>query len=75
MPKVQPIEIQRYTTSDNKVPFDQWFDSLRDINAQAKIISRLNRIAESNLGDYRWGKAYANSKSIMGLATESILDK
>ena len=53
MPEAQPREIQRYTTPDNKVPFDQWFDSLRDINAQAKIISRLNRIADGNLGDYR----------------------
>ena len=51
--EVQPREIQRYTTLDGKVPYDEWFQSLRDINAQAKIISRLNRIANGNLGDYR----------------------
>ncbi len=53
MPEVQPKEIQRYTTSDNRVPFDEWFDSLKDVNTQAKIISRLNRITDGNLGDYR----------------------
>jgi putative addiction module killer protein len=51
--EVQPREIQSYTTLDGKVPYDEWFNSLRDINAQAKIISRLNRIANGNLGDYR----------------------
>ncbi|MEG3843762.1 type II toxin-antitoxin system RelE/ParE family toxin [Microcoleus sp. herbarium14] len=53
MPEVQPKEIQRYTTPDNRVPFEEWFGSLRDVNAQAKIISRLNRIVDGNLGDYR----------------------
>ncbi len=53
MPEVEPKEIQRYIASDGKSPYDQWFYSLRDINAQAKIISRLNRIADGNLGDYR----------------------
>ena len=76
MPEAQPIEIQRYTAPDNRVPFEEWFDALKDVNAQAKIISRLNRITDGNLGDYlSVGKACANSKSIMGLATEFILDK
>lgn len=51
--EVQPREIERYTTSEGRVPYDEWFNSLRDINAQAKIISRLNRMADGNLGDSR----------------------
>ncbi|MDF0552342.1 type II toxin-antitoxin system RelE/ParE family toxin [Kamptonema sp. UHCC 0994] len=51
--EVQPREIQRYIASDGRMPYDEWFNSLRDINAQAKIISRLNRMADGNLGDYR----------------------
>lgn len=51
--EAQPREIQRYITPDGKVPFSEWFDSLRDTNAQAKIISRLNRMTAGNLGDYR----------------------
>ncbi len=51
--EAQPRQIQRYITSDSKVPFAEWFDSLRDTNAKAKIISRLNRVTAGNLGDYR----------------------
>lgn len=53
MPEAQPREIQRYTAPDNRVPFEEWFDALKDVNAQAKIVSRLNRITDGNLGDYR----------------------
>lgn len=49
----QPREIKRYITSDGKVPFAEWFDSLRDINAQIKIDTRLRRVSVGNLGDYR----------------------
>lgn len=51
--EAQPRDIQRYITSDGKVPFADWLDSLRDTNAKAKIISRLNRVTAGNLGDYR----------------------
>ncbi len=51
--EAQPREIRRYITSDGKVPFADWLDSLRDTNAKAKIISRLNRVTAGNLGDYR----------------------
>lgn len=50
---VQPREIKRYITSDGKIPFAEWFDSLRDINAQIKIDTRLRRVSVGNLGDYR----------------------
>jgi len=53
MPEVQPREIQRYVNSDGRVPFDEWFDSFKDANTQAKIISRLKRVVSGNLGDYR----------------------
>lgn len=49
MPEAQPREIQRYTAPDNRVPFEEWFEALKDVNAQAKIISRLNRITDGNL--------------------------
>lgn len=44
MPEVQPIEIQRYTTPDNKVPFEEWFNFLRDGKAKARIKLRLDRV-------------------------------
>ncbi|WP_445310225.1 hypothetical protein [Microcoleus vaginatus] len=38
MPEVQPREIQRYVAVDGQVPFDNWYNSLRD----SKLEFRLN---------------------------------
>jgi putative addiction module killer protein len=51
--KAQSREIRRYVTGNGTVPFAEWFESLKDLKTQAKIISRLNRVAAGNLGDYR----------------------
>ena len=48
-----PRDIRRYITSDDKIPFAQWFNSLRDLKVKTKIAQRLNRISLGNLGDYR----------------------
>lgn len=50
---VQPREIKRYITSDDRVPVAEWFDSLQDRRAKAKIRERLKRVSLGNLGDYR----------------------
>lgn len=50
---VQPREIQRYITSEGKVPFAEWLDSFRDIKTQTIINKRLDRVSRGNLGDYR----------------------
>lgn len=34
-------------------PFAEWFRSLRDINAKAKILKRIERLKIGNLGDYK----------------------
>jgi putative addiction module killer protein len=52
--EVQPKEIRRYITSDGRIPFTEWLDSLRDLNAKAKIDTRLDRVSRGNLGDYRF---------------------
>jgi len=49
----QPRDIRRYVTTDGKVPFARWLDSLRDIKAKTKIAQRLNRLNLGNLGDYK----------------------
>ncbi|MFZ1029939.1 MAG: type II toxin-antitoxin system RelE/ParE family toxin [Limnoraphis robusta] len=51
--EAQPREIRRYVTSDGTISFDEWYNSLRDRKAQAKIKLRLERVALGNLGDYR----------------------
>ncbi len=48
-----PFELEYFVTDDGKVPFKEWFDSLRDIAARAKIRIRLDRARLGNLGDSR----------------------
>lgn len=50
--EVQPREIRRYITSDGRVPFAEWLDSLRDTKAKTNINKRLDRVSLGNLGDY-----------------------
>ncbi len=49
--EVQPREIQRYITLDGRIPFDEWFNDLRDPKAQDKILVRLERVRLGNLGN------------------------
>ena len=48
-----PKEIRIYETLDGKCPFAEWFISLRDINAKAKVLKRIERLKIGNLGDYK----------------------
>ena len=45
------IEIRHYVTRDGKDVFDEWLTDLADARAQAKIASRINRLAVGNFGD------------------------
>lgn len=51
--EAQPREVRRYITPNGKIPFDEWFDSLRDRKAKYRIDLRLNRLELGNLGDCR----------------------
>jgi len=51
--EVHPREIRIYVTTDERSPFSEWRDSLRDRRARAKIRARLDRVEEGNLGDYK----------------------
>ncbi|MFM6451664.1 MAG: type II toxin-antitoxin system RelE/ParE family toxin [Planktothrix sp.] len=52
--ETQPKEIRRYVASDGKIPFDQWFNRLRDRQAQYRIDLRLKKLQLGNLGDCRF---------------------
>ncbi len=45
------IEIEFYVTSSGRNLFDDWFESLRDMNTKAKILGRLARLKAGNFGD------------------------
>jgi len=51
--EAEPKEIRNYLTPDGKSPYEDWFNSLRDNKAKAKIRIRIGRVMAGNMGDYR----------------------
>ena len=45
------IEIRHYVSRAGKDVFDDWLTQLADARAQAKIATRINRLAAGNFGD------------------------
>jgi putative addiction module killer protein len=45
------IDVRHYVSRAGKDIFDDWLSQLADTRAQAKIASRINRLAVSNFGD------------------------
>ena len=44
-------EIKKLELENGLVPFDEWFDSLRDKRMQAAVDARLARVRAGNFGD------------------------
>ena len=40
-----------YSTPQGSVPFEEWFESLKDRSARAHVFARLGRVRLGNLGD------------------------
>ncbi len=53
MRNTHPREVQFYTTSNDREPFTEWFQSIREPNIRYRIQRRLERLEEGNLGDYQ----------------------
>ena len=51
--EAQPRDVRRYATENGKIPFAEWLNSLRDINARSKIQARIKQIRLGNLGHYK----------------------
>ena len=49
--EVQLKEVRNYLTYNGINSFFEWFDSLRDRKAKAKIRARLDRVEAGNFGD------------------------
>ena len=43
--------IKKLGLQNGLVPFDEWFDSLRDLRRQAAVDARLTRVRAGNFGD------------------------
>lgn len=46
-------EIKKLELQNGLVPFDEWFDSLRDRRMQVAVDARLARVRAGNFGDFK----------------------
>ena len=72
------IEIRHYVSRAGKDVFDDWLTGLADARTQAKIASRINRLAAGNFGDCKslrqglyelridWGPGYRVYYAMLG---------
>jgi putative addiction module killer protein len=72
------IEIRHYVSHSGKDEFDGWLSALADARAQAKIATRIDRMAAGNFGDCKslgkalhelridWGPGYRVYYSMVG---------
>ena len=44
-------EVRKLELQNGLVPFDKWFDGLRDLRMQAAVDARLTRVRAGNFGD------------------------
>ena len=79
------IEVRHYLSRAGKDVFDDWLSQLADARAQAKIASRINRLAAGNFGDCKvlrqglcelridWGPGYRVYYAMIGRACVLLL--
>lgn len=48
-----PQTLHEYVKADGRIPFREWLNGLRDIEARARIRVRLNRLRLGNFGDVK----------------------
>ena len=48
-----PKEIVAFRAKNGQVPFEEWLDDLNDTKAVARILARLARVRQGNLGDWK----------------------
>jgi putative addiction module killer protein len=77
------IGIRHYVSRSGKDVFDDWLTQLADARAQAKIATRINRLAVGNFGDRKslgqglhelridWGPGYRVYYTMMGTSAEA----
>ncbi|KAM3101629.1 type II toxin-antitoxin system RelE/ParE family toxin [Phormidesmis sp. 146-35] len=51
---VRPIEVEIYETEEGRASFSEWVMQLKDIQASARVLLRLDRVKQGNLGDHKF---------------------
>src|SRR5208283_4195389 len=79
------FEIRHYVSRAGRDIFDEWLTELADVRAQAKVATRINRLAAGNFGDCRalrgglyelrvdWGPGYRVYLATIGKACVLLL--
>ena len=47
----KPRSVLVYRTREGRLPFDEWLRELGDQNAVARVLARIGRIRQGNMGD------------------------
>jgi putative addiction module killer protein len=50
---ITPREIVAFRAKDGEVPFENWLDELNDKRAVARVLTRLARVRQGGLGDFK----------------------
>ncbi|BAZ17818.1 hypothetical protein NIES4071_96980 [Calothrix sp. NIES-4071] len=48
---IRPKVLKVYATEDDKEPYTEWLESLKDYTIRARIIRRVERVKQGNYGD------------------------
>jgi putative addiction module killer protein len=48
---IRPKALKVYATEDDKEPYTEWLESLKDYTIRARIIRRVERLKQGNYGD------------------------
>jgi len=68
-----PKEVVAFRARDGQVPFEKWLDDLDDKRAVARVMARLARVRQGNLGDCKpGGEGVASCGWITGRAIACI---
>jgi putative addiction module killer protein len=49
---ITPKEVLAYQTRGGKIPFNEWLDDLADQKTVLRILARIARVRQGNLGDF-----------------------
>lgn len=52
MTAAKPKRIEIYIAPDGKIPYEKWYDSLKDQRARREVDKRLERLSLGNFGDH-----------------------
>lgn len=51
--EARPRTVIRYCARNGTEPFSEWFDGLRSIDTQVRLLRRIDRMKNGNYGDFK----------------------